>query len=205
MPSEQLPYYVTAPTGLFTAAGTWYRTSEQALKTYAAPLLEHLSLTEILQAADRWLRSPETLVLWALPILLYVFPVSLALLIALGLYVLWGLLLPLTVSWWLHRFFSWLEKPLLQVAYYALVLGNMAREGEMLAVTTGIALFIAIRWQLWHRAGYPLLQRIWSALYTVPVPDRVLKMFILRAALHFRVDLPELVEIEEDVIKHLSK
>ncbi len=206
MSSEKLPYYIAAPTGgLFTAAGTWYQTTEEALQTYAEPLLEHLSLSEILQAADRWLRTPETLVLWAIPLLLYTFPVSLAFLSAIALYVVWGLLVPVTVSWWLHRLFTWLEHPLLQVVYYALLLGNLAREGNMVAVTAGIALFVAIRWGVWRRVAFPLLQRMWKVLYAVPVPDRVLKMFILRAALHFRVDLPELADIEEDVLKHLPR
>ncbi|MFQ5572557.1 MAG: hypothetical protein ACE5G0_23020, partial [Rhodothermales bacterium] len=54
-------------------------------------------------------------------------------------------------------------------------------------------------------ATQPLLKWIWATLYSVPVPDQVLRSLILRAAMHYRVSLPELDRMEQEIIKNLKR
>ena len=63
--------FVDTPEGIFTASGVWFRTREASLYAYAGPVFDHEPLPRLLTQAEVWLRSPQTLALWLLPLLLF--------------------------------------------------------------------------------------------------------------------------------------
>lgn len=71
------------------------------------------------------------------------------------------------------------------------------------AVWTGLAGFVLGRWQLLERLLRPLWDRGLQALYRLPLPDRVLRAVLVRAALTERVPLPELQAMEREMLHHL--
>lgn len=196
-------YYVDTPRGIFTAAGTWFRTTEALLEAYAAPLLARKPLVHWLEQADRWLQLPLLVFLWTLPVLVgYLGPLT-ALSISLGLYVLTGALLPLVILPQMASLLHLLAKPWLIGLYYVVILSLLAWQGMQEAVWTGLAGFVLGRWQLLERLLRPLWDRGLQALYRLPLPDRVLRAVLVRAALTERVPLPELQAMEREMLHHL--
>ena len=79
--------FVDTPEGIFTASGVWFRTREASLHAYAGLVFDREPLTRLLTQAELWLRSPLTLTLWLLPLLLFVITPLQAVLAALVVYI----------------------------------------------------------------------------------------------------------------------
>lgn len=197
--------YVSLPHGLFTASGVWFRATEEMVQAYAAPVLRHAPLPALLTRAEVWLRSPQTLTLWLLPLFLTVIPPLAAAGAALVLYAGWASLSPSLTSLAAVRVFRLLERVWLQAFYYVFVLSALAGAGQYAALGTGLAGFILLRWGLVRLACAPLVRRISGSLHALPIPDQVLRGFILRVAVKYHVSLPQLDRIEQDVLKHTAR
>ncbi len=185
-------FYVSTPQGIFMASGFWFAATEEALRSYAAPVLEHVSLRALLRRAERWLRSPQLLALWALPLLPVVLGPWAAGGLTLALYVLWSVAGPSLPSRHVARVWGWLDHVVLQGGYYVFVLSMLAAQGRYAAMAVGLAGFVLLRWGLVQWALGPLVRPLQRALYDLPVPDQVLRAFILRAALEHRVEVPQI-------------
>ncbi len=94
---------------------------------------------------------------------------------------------------------------LLQALYFVLTLSVLAAQEQLAALGVGLGGFILLRWSLVRIATQPVVKRIWATLYTMPVPDQVLRSFIIRAALKYRVSLPELDRIEQEIVENLKR
>lgn len=192
--------FVDTPKGLFTAAGVWFLTREALLEDYAGPVLEREPLPRLLAQAEMWLRSAQTLALWALPLLLFAMPPMPAALAALVIYVAWRSLGPSFVARPLVSVFRVLDVVLLQALYYVFTLSVLAAQDQIAALGVGLAGFVLLRWGLVQWATQPLVRWIWRSLYRLPVPDQVLRSLIVRAALKHRLSLPELDRMEQAIV-----
>lgn len=199
--SEEEGGYVSTPQGLFTASGVWFQATEEALRDYAGPVLEHVSLAELVRRAERWLRSPMTLAAWALPVLLLSLAPTAAALVTLVLYVGWKLLCPSIVSRRAARLAGWLEQPWLQGLFYVLLLSMLAAQNRFAAVGVGLGGFILLRWGLVERLLRGPLRAVMRRIYALPPEDQVLRGFILRAGLRHGVALPQLDRIREQIAR----
>lgn len=197
--------YVDTPNGIFTAAGVWFHTTEEALRQYAEPVLARVPLPSLLQQAEVWLRSDQTLVLWVLPLALLLVPPLPAALGALTLYVGWRGLSPSFVSLALLRVFRLLDRVWLQGLYYVLVLSVLAGAAQHAALGLGLGGFILLRWGVVARLTQPLVRRLWASLYSLPVSDQVLRAVIIRTALKYRLSLPELDRMEREIHRHMGR
>ena len=83
--------------------------------------------------------------------------------------------------------------------YYVFMLSLLASRGEMAALGVGLGGFVLLRWGVLARLSHPLVGRIWRSLYALPVPDQVLRAFIIRAALKHGLSLPQLDRLEEQM------
>ncbi len=90
--------FVDTPEGIYTASGVWFRTREDSLYAYAGPVFDREPLARLFTQAEVWLRSPMTLALWLLPLLLFMLSPLQAALAALVVYVGWESLGPSFVS-----------------------------------------------------------------------------------------------------------
>lgn len=198
---EEEGVYVSTPQGIFTASGVWFQATEEALRDYAGPVLAHVSLAELIQRAERWLRSPTTLAAWAFPPLLAVLAPVWAAVAALALFAGWTLLAPSLASRRAARVAGWLERPVVQGLFYVLVLSVLAAQGRIAAVVAGLAGFLLFRWGLVRRLLRVPLRAALRRLYPLPPEDQVLRAFILRAGLRHDVDLPQLQRIREQVAR----
>ncbi len=197
--------YVDTPEGLFTASGVWFRTRVDSLTTYAGGVLEREPLAVLLAQAELWLRSPQALTLWLLPLFLYLLDPWQAAVVALVVYVGWRSLGPSFVSRALVRVFRVLDVVLLQAFYYVFMLSVLAAQGRITALWVGLGGFILLRWGLVRWATQPVVRPIHASLYPLPVPDQVLRSLLIRAALALGVSLPDVDLIEQQVRSFIQR
>ncbi|MEM1126182.1 MAG: hypothetical protein AAGI71_05975 [Bacteroidota bacterium] len=196
--------HLATPEGLFTAQGTWFRTTEEALRDYAGEVLAAVSLPTLLHYAESWLRAPLTLAVCAAPVLLFLVSPWWAAAGTLGVWVLWSLMGPAWVTLPVAALLRWLDRPLLQAGYFLFALSLLGLGGQTAAVVTGLVLFLAFRWGLVRLTLTPLLRPLLRRLYTLPVPDQVLRAFVHRLALHLRCPHPRLDAMQQHVLDHLT-
>lgn len=197
--SDKAAYFADTPAGVFTAAGTWYRTREQDLQRFAAPALEAPDLTPLLRGADLLVGAPRTLVLWLVPLLLLVLPWTWAAVWAVVLFALLTLTLPALATPPLVRLLRLLDPVVGQMLFYLFVLSLLAARGEFAALWMGLGLFVALRWGLLSTVLRPVADR----LYAPALADRVLRALIVRTALRRGVAMPEVAEMERSLLATL--
>ncbi|MEM1268943.1 MAG: hypothetical protein AAGI08_02740 [Bacteroidota bacterium] len=191
--------YLDTPRGIITTAGTWFRITEKALRQYAGPVLEAVPLRELLERAETWVRSPQTLGLWImLPLL--ALPAPVAGVSALLVVVLWKLLAPSFGGVLGAKVFALLETVWLQVIAYVLVLGFFANWPDFAKVALGLVWFIALRWKLVDLALNPLLKSVLSRLYPLPPTDQSLRAVIRAVAIKRGLSLPEIDRMRSDIL-----
>lgn len=192
--------YVNTPHGMVTTAGRWYHIPEAAAEEYAGAVLDHVSLDTLLRWADVWIESPRTVTLWMVPVLLWAMPNGWAVAGAVGGYLAWLLLSPAMPWIGAVRMVDRLSNVLLQGAYYGLVLSALAVAGHGGAVGIGLGAFVLLRWGVVDGAGRAVRQGLHRWLYPLPVTDQVLRALIVRAALTYRVSVPQVEALTNDIL-----
>lgn len=198
-PRPESEPFLDFPGGIVTATGVRFHTTRALLEQFAGPVLEKVPLAVLIERAEVWLRSGQTLALWTLAPLLFLLPPAGAALIALTVYLGWETLGPALVGRRLVAVFRVLEKPLVQVALYVVVLSTLANQGQMGAVAVGLGGFVLVRWRVLALLTRPVLALLRRPLYTLPVPDQVLRAFVLHAALQHGIALPQLERLKEEL------
>ena len=95
--------HIDTASGIFTSLGYWYQTSEEYLEEYAAGLLNHLSVSNLLLRADIWLKAPTNIALWCVPIGLLNYTPGLVIPVVLVVYFALSVLAPLYI---IHSMFG---------------------------------------------------------------------------------------------------
>jgi hypothetical protein len=190
------------PYGMFTSNGLWFHVREDDVRTYAAGVLEHVSLETLVTYAGRWIYSPQTLAVWLLPMLLMVLGPVPAFACMLGAYLGWKTFCPAVVSWRIMGVVRILNQPVVQGLFYVVVLSYLAAGEQLAAVGTGLVGFVLLRWGLLRWATDPIVQRLWRGLYRLPVADQVLRAVIVRAARHYGASLDQIDRMLGDIIRH---
>jgi voltage-gated potassium channel Kch len=189
------------PAGLLSSGGYWYQATIGDLYEYAGMVFEYVPMTKLIEYSDHWLESAKTLVLWALPVLLLTCSPLQAALAALGLYVMWESFSPAAVSFALVKVFRFMGHVYLQGLYYVFMMSVLAATGRMTAMWVGLAGFLLFRFGIIGLLFGRITRRIQRFLFTLPLPDQVLRAFIHRAALKHRVSLPRLERMERRILQ----
>lgn len=201
---EESGVFVDTPMGLFTASGLWFHTSRSLVAAYASPVLAVVSLPTLLHQAEVWIRSPLTLALWMLPLLLLWQAPLAAAFATLVFYIAWSIVSPMGVSLSLISVIRVLALVPVQLVLYVVVLSYLGQQGAVPAVVTGLAGFILLRWGAVSWAIAPLL--IWPHrwLYSITPADQVLRSCIVQHARRHQVALPELDAMEARIIEIMN-
>lgn len=195
---ESVPPFLDTPFGIVTASGVRLHTTRALLEEYAGPVLEQVPLETLVARTEVWLRSGQALALWTLAVLLLVLPPLGAAACALTVYVGWETLSPAFVSRRLVTVFRVLDHPGVQALLYVAALSALGMAGQLAAVGVGLGGFVGMRWRLIPLLLRPLISLLRRPLFTLPVPDQVLRAFVLRAALRHGISLPQLDRLRED-------
>lgn len=197
--------YVDTPKGIFTDSGYWYHTRESMLEDYAHEVFEHESIGRLLAKSDTWLRSPETLTLWALPVLLITVTPLQAVISTLGIYLVWKAICPAIIIRVALPLMRVLEVVLLQALLYLWAMMMVARAEQFLVLAIGLGGFIFLRWGILSYLMRPVVKWLWQSMYRMPVADHVLRGFIIRAALQYGVTLSDFADTERQIAEFLGR
>lgn len=197
--------YVDTPEGIFTADGLWFRVTEAELQEYAGPVLAHVSLSDLMARAGRWLLAGQTIGIWAALVLLLTLPALPAALLALLVFLLVQCFRPILLSAWFDPVLRVLQAVPAQGLAYLVGLSAFGMAGLYGKLALGIVLFVALRWRLLETITEPLVRAVSRALYPIPMTDQVLRSTILRAAMRHRVSMPELDRIEKHIVQLLGR
>ncbi len=187
--------------GILSPRGYWYGVTIEDLFDYAELVFEFVPMARLIEYAERWIESARTLTIWALPVLLLTLSPLQAALAGLGLYLVWESFSPAMVSLALVKVFRVLDHVYLQGIYYVFTMSVLAASGRMTAMWVGLAGFVLFRVGIVGLLVAHVTSRIHEALFALPLPDQVLRAFIHRAALKYRVALPQLERMEEKILQ----
>ncbi len=198
------PSFVELPTGIFTAAGTWFHVSVGDLRAYAGEVLDRVPVEQLLHAAESILRAPQTLAVWALVGALLVGTPAQAVAATLVVFVGWSVVGPGLVLPGLLPTLRVLETVWLQGVAFVAGLSLLGAAGALPAVSIGLAGFVLLRWGVVGRLVEPLAGRLQTRLYALPLADQALRAVIVRTALRERVSLPQ-VDVMEDRMLEMGR
>ena len=191
------PVYLDTPTGIVTTAGTRFRTTEGLLQEFAGPVFEHEPLERLIRHAEAWLQGGVALALCTLLLGLVWLPAWLAMVLTLAVYMAWELVAPSAPSVAGARILRVVEHPLVQGIPFVIVLSVLGMAGRIDAVVVGLLGFVGFRLGAIQALLRPVLDSLRARLFSLPVPDQVLRAFIVRAALRHGVALKELARLEQ--------
>ena len=203
-PKNTVKYHDT-PQGILTESGIWYGTTVNLLNEYAAEVFEREPIEAHLARADTWIRSPHTLSAWLLALgLIYYDPWQIAV-VVLGFFLGWQILAAALVNRGVSTLLRILDAVLMQAILYAGTMSILAMTGRYQAVAVGLIGFICFRWGILSYLMRPLIIRCWKAMYRLPVPDHILRAFIVRSALRHGINLADFADIEQEIIQNVFK
>lgn len=197
--------FVSTPMGIFTERGVWFHAPEEALQSYGGKILEAVSIDTLVEWASIWLRSPRILTLWLLPAILWItasqgWSPSIGAGIAAAFHLTWTVFGPSMVSTNLVRVIGWMENVLAQALVYVFALSALASAGAQVETVIGLTGFVALRYGLVDRAASFLTRPMRSAMYDLPLPDQILRAFLIRIALNHRLPLPQVDDLASEML-----
>lgn len=192
-----MPRYLDTPTGIVTTTGTRFRTTEGLLHEFAGPVFEYEALERLIRYTEAWLRGGVTLAVYVLLLGVLWLPAWLAGVLAVAAYGVWEAVAPSAPSVAGARLLQVVEHPLVQGIPYVIVLSLLGMAGRLDAVVVGLLGFVGFRLGAIQALLRPVLDPLRARLFPLPVPDQVLRAFIVRAALRHGVTLPELKHLEQ--------
>jgi len=188
-PKRTDPVFLETPRGLFTPAGTWFRTTLHQLEESYSSVLALTDLNELVYRSEVWLQSHRSLALLIAPVCLMTMPVGWALGLGVGVFLAWMILMPAMGNYVLFRFFEWVGWEPLQVILYVVVLSIFGAEAQYGRLLAGVGWFVVLRWRLIDLLFRPLVNRITAKLYALPVPDQMLRAVIFSEAIRQGIPL----------------
>lgn len=194
--------FVETPVGIFTRSGNWYYTTSDQLNKVAPGLLGKVPLVELLEKADIWVRSTDSVSLWIFAGMIHLLPMPYAVLVSALALFLWHL----TKS----AFVSSPTTVLVRIlSFDALVLTASVISISYLGILEMYyELAVALLFFMIFRFGW--LRRAFDKFYNsrnpgITLNDRVMKMLVIRTAMSNDVEIQRLKSMEEDILALMKK
>jgi hypothetical protein len=188
--------YVSGPSGILTARGTRFRTTEVDLKAYAADLFEKRPLGRLLADAEFWLEFPRNVSVWLLPVCVLLIGPWTGLLACLAVYVTLILARSIVTAWSATSVARLIGNVGGQAVVYVAIAGWLGMVSEMGSMVICLAGFVAFRWNLVDRTLGSAIERLAFQRAPFPVADRVLRNLIIRGALRHGIVLKGMETIQ---------
>lgn len=196
--------FVESPAGIFTTAGHWFHTTHDQIEEYAPGLMESFSLGELLKDAEEWVTSSDSVSLVIFLVLSLFMNCVIAGIVALVFFPLWHYNKSAFVSFASTKVIKLLNIEMLLVLLAVLVISLKGMDGEYLQVVLGFLFFFLFKFG-WLRS----LVDKWKGdqLKGIPLNDRIMRMLIIKYALHEGIDLNEknVNQWEKDIQNLLRK
>ncbi|MDZ7772000.1 MAG: hypothetical protein U5K31_04570 [Balneolaceae bacterium] len=192
--------FVETKLGIVTRRGEWFFTSSEKLRDYVPELLEIRSLEELISEAQAWVQSTEGLSITLLMVLLLLVNPWIALGAAVLFHGIWYAAKSAFVIRNLGSTLRVINSDGYQMLVSLVALSLLAWQGAFTGLALGLLFFFVSKLRL--------LERLWKALGLcrgdgLTLNDRVLRMVIIRHAIHEDV-APDRVQNMEERLKEAA-
>jgi hypothetical protein len=188
-PKRTEPVFLETPRGLLTPEGTWFRTSVQQLTGSYPEVLARSNIDDLIHRSEVWLHSHRSIALLVVALLLFLLPPGWAVAIGCVVFLGWLLIAPSLGNRVLANLFEWLGWAPVQVFIYVVILSVFGASDRYAELLFGVAWFVAIRWRLLDLISRPVANRLFARLYSLPVPDQMLRAVIFSEAIRLGIPL----------------
>jgi hypothetical protein len=194
-------HVVETPTGLFSAAGFWYRTSFASIDHLAPGLRAKIDLHQTVRDTEVWIRSFESVGLWTLLLSLPFLGAYPSALLATVLSLIWyfwrsALIHPGATS--VVKALTH-DGPVLIATLF--VISYVGNSGRTLDAILGLAFFFVFRFG-WLRM---LLDRWHDAARPMSMNDRILRMMLIREAMRHDIRVESVHTMQTELMKAVRK
>lgn len=194
--------FTETPKGIFTAAGLWFNTTSDILKSYAPGLFKKHDLEKILTDAEVWIRSADSLSLALFMVLLAAGNAYVAALVVILFLPAWHLNKSAFVNYSSTRLLKVIDNEIFLVMLSIVVLSWMGMSEQYVSLLVGLLFFILLKFGLYRKLVEELFHK--KNDRQLPLNDRVLKMVVVRYAMHENVHTDEVQAMEAKILKLIS-
>lgn len=188
------PFFVETKVGIVTQNRDWFHTTSDYIEQYVPGLLDVVSLETLIKDAEAWVRSADSLSLILLLVLLFLVNPWLAAITTLAFHWSWYNYKSGFVTRPIGKVLTFINSDgfLMITAFVALSLLGVG--GEYVAAVIGIVFFFIMKLGLLKK-GWDTLAK--NQTESMTLNDRVLKMVIIKHAMHVDVAPVEVQSMEE--------
>lgn len=190
------PYFVETPAGIFTLAGNWFHTTKANISQYAPGLMDNFSLEKLIKDAEVWVRSADSITLVLFMLIAYLLNGYIAAIVALLFLPFWHYNKSAFVSYGLTGILKIFDVEFVVVLISVAVLSVKGMNGLYIELGIGFFFFFILKFGWYRKAINKWLE---PKDKSVTLNDRVLKMIILKYALHEGITPDEISKWEADI------
>ncbi|MDX1638899.1 MAG: hypothetical protein R3281_13080 [Balneolaceae bacterium] len=197
---RKAPHRLFAETqmGIVTRYGDWFHTTRNQISTFVPGLLDEVELEDLVKSAQAWVKSADSLsMILILGLLLLINPLW-AVLATLVFHGFWYFNKSSFVMVSLNKLLQVLYKDGTQLLVSLVVLSYLGLMGRYLAAGIGLLFFFVLK--------LGLLRKLWDIIYRkwqdlpITLNDRVMKMVIVRFAMHLNMAPEQIEQMEEQIV-----
>jgi len=180
--------FVESPAGIFTTAGHWFHITHDQIEGYAPGLLEVIPLGQLLKDAEEWVGSSDSVALVLFLILSLFINCIIAGIIALVFFPFWHYNKSAFISFFSTKVIRLLNIEMVLVILAVLMISMKGVESEYIQVIFGFLFFFLFKFG-WLRSL--IVKWKGNQLKGIPLNDRIMRMIVIKYALHEGIDLKE--------------
>lgn len=196
--------YLDTPAGIITPKGHVFKTTEELLKKHAAPLFETYTVGSMLEKAVTWIESTDGVGIVLSLIFLLLFPWPIAVMLTLTMAFVWHVGKTSLAGPGLNGLIKILQYDIAQFLIAVAPLSWFGMAGMYGHLVAGIALFIVFKFGLIRSlAGKIRPDETQSG--KPGLNDKVLNMLITRYSIREGITLPNIRQMEYDILNAMRK
>jgi hypothetical protein len=194
--------FVVTPLGVFTKNGHWYYITSDQVEKLAPGLLKKVSFEEIINDAEVWVKSTDTITLLLFVSLIQFIPSYFAAILSMVFLYLWHQSKSAFVGNITSSIMKILSFEGLIIIISVLSISYLGILGQYTDVFYGLLFFIVFKFG-WMRKGF-------DSFFTkyhkgIGLNDRVIKMLIIQKALRNEIEIPQVRNMEQNILNLMQK
>jgi len=192
--------YIETKLGIITRTGDWFHITAKQIEKFVPGLLEKRSLDKLVEEANAWVRSADSISLTILLVLLFFVHPVLAAVIATGVHFFWYRFKSGFVTIYLGKILKLMNTDGYLLITSLVVISAVGMNGQYLAAGIGLLFFFLMK--------LGLLKQLWDNIdkgveKKLSLNDRVFKMILVKYGMHYGL-APSQVEQMEDKFVELA-
>jgi hypothetical protein len=194
--------FVETPLGVFTKNGHWYYITSDQVEQIAPGLQKKVSFEDIINDAEVWVKSSDTITLFFFVVLIQFIPSYIAAMLSMVFLYLWHQSKSAFVNDISTSIIKVLSFEGLILLVSVLSISYLGIQGQYTDVFYGLLFFIVFKFG-WMRKGF-------DSFFTryhkgIGLNDRVVKMLIIRKALRNEIEIPQVRHMEQNILNLMQK